>query len=130
MSKNQRRLQDKHKATPTVISEDSVFTGSVKGAADVLVLGTVEGMCDLDNLLTVNTGGLWKGNVVARNMVLNGRIEGDIIVKGKLEIGKSGEVIGNVSAGFLAIAEGAVIQGDIKMMAGMEPIHFEEKRQA
>ena len=128
MSTSNRRMLDKTAMNPTVISEYAAFKGELKGRSPVIVLGEFEGNCDLDGLLTIERSGHWTGDITSGNMVLNGRVEGNVVVKGKLEIGSTGEIVGNVFAGFLAIAAGAVIQGDIKMTAGMEPLRFEEKR--
>ena len=127
MSSN-RRMHDKKQGTPTVIGNDSHFVGEVKGSAPVIVLGKVEGRCELEHVLTVEATGSWVGSIQAADVVVNGRVEGDVCASGKLEVGAAGEIKGNVSAGFLAIAGGAVIEGDIKMMGNKEPVHFEEKR--
>lgn len=127
---NTRRLRDKSEGTPTVIGNDSVIKGEFRGAAPVIVLGRVEGDCDLDSVLTIEKCGAWVGNASAASLVVNGRIEGNVVAKGKLEVGATGEIVGNISAGFLAIASGAVLQGDIKMTGDKDPVHFEEKRKA
>ena len=51
-----------------------------------------------------------------------------IVTDEKLEVGPTGQIHGNVTAGSLAIASGAVIEGDMHMTEHDEPIHFEEKR--
>lgn len=130
MSANDRRISDKYKGTPTVIGNDSSFTGELKGEAPVIVLGTVTGECQLERTLTIEKSGKWVGTIQAQDLVVNGTIEGDVNAGGKLEIGASGHIKGNVRAGFLAIAEGAVIEGDIQMTGAKEPLHFVEKRKA
>ena len=123
-----RRMHDKKNTTATMIGNDSHFVGEIKGSAPVIVLGKVEGSCELDQVLTIESAGSWLGTIQAVDVIVNGRVEGDVQASGKLEIGAKGEIKGNVSAGFLAIASGAVIQGDIKMTGNKEPVHFEEKR--
>lgn len=123
-----RRMHDKQHSTATMIGSDSHFVGEIKGSAPVIVLGRVEGSCELEQVLTIEPTGSWLGSIQAIDVIVNGRVEGDVQASGKLEVGAQGEIKGNVAAGFLAIAGGAVIQGDIKMTGNKEPVHFEEKR--
>ena len=127
MSSN-RRMHDKKQSTETMIGNDSCFIGEIKGSAPVIVLGRVEGRCELEQLLIIESTGSWLGSIDAVDVVVNGRVEGDVCARGKLEVGAAGEIKGNVAAGFLAIAGGAVIEGDIQMTGNTEPVHFEEKR--
>lgn len=129
MSTINRRMHDKTPGTPTVIGNDSHFLGEIRGSAPVIVLGKVEGSCVLEHVLTIEPSGSWAGSIQAVDVIVNGRVEGDVQASGKLEIGAAGEIKGNVSAGFLAIASGAVIEGDIKMTGNKAPVHFEEKRE-
>ena len=128
MSSN-RRMHDKKQGTPTVVGNDSHFVGEITGSAPVIVLGAVEGRCALEHVLTIESSGSWTGTIQALDVIVNGCVEGDVQASGKLEVGAEGEIKGNVSAGFLAIASGAVIEGDIKMTSNKQPVHFEEKRQ-
>ncbi|MGM0564253.1 MAG: bactofilin family protein [Pseudomonadota bacterium] len=130
MSANNRRIRDKYTGTPTVIGTDVLFKGTFSGRAPVIVLGEVEGECQIEERsVTVETGGLWRGRIVADDVVINGKIEGDVEAVGKLELGSKAVVTGNVTAGFVAIAEGAVVDGDIKMTGQRDrPLHFVEKR--
>ena len=73
-------------------------------------------------------GAHWQGDGVARNAVIAGRVTGDLVVTEKLEIGKTAVVRGNVRAKSLAIAHGAVVDGELSI-TGTEPVvRFEEKR--
>ena len=49
-------------------------------------------------------------------------------MKGKLEIGYTAVIRGSVSARTIAIAKGAIVDGDIVVTSGEPPLEFEEKR--
>ena len=55
-------------------------------------------------------------------------MSGDLIVETKLEIGKSAVIRGRVRAHVLAIADGAVVDGEISVTGSQPIIRFEEKR--
>ena len=128
MSDSSRRLRDKNAKNPTLIAHASTFQGDLKSSAPVIVSGIVEGNCEIENILTIDKTGVWIGSIQASSIIMNGKIKGDVYTQGKIEIGPSGQVHGNIAAGSLAIASGAVIDGDMKMINNDEPLYFEEKR--
>lgn len=122
-----RRTRDQLTGTPSIISETSIFKGEFCGACDFLILGSVVGTCVLDSMLTVEKTGIWSGKITAKNVIINGTVKGDIVAKEKLEIGAHARIEGNVTAGSLAIATGAIIQGDTKITGISQ--NFNERRQ-
>lgn len=122
------RFKDSYSGTPTIVSSGAVFDGKIISNQPVMVLGAVEGNCEISNLLTIEEGAKWMGKINADRVVLNGHLIGDVVVTEKLEIGQNAVLEGNVFAASLAIANGAVIKGEITMTSGQKPVHFEEKR--
>jgi len=128
MADNSRRVRDNLAKRPTIIVDATIFQGDFKSSAPVIVFGMIEGDCEIDNLLTIERPGAWVGNIKAEGVIVNGKVRGNITTDGNLEIGSSGHILGDVVAGTLAIASGAVIEGEMHMMDHDEPHHFEEKR--
>jgi len=128
MADNSRRVRDNLAKRPTIIVDVTIFQGDFKSSAPVIVFGMIEGDCEIDNLLTIERPGAWVGNIKAEGVIVNGKVRGNITTDGKLEIGSSGHILGDVVAGTLAIASGAVIEGEMHMTDHDEPHHFEEKR--
>jgi cytoskeletal protein CcmA (bactofilin family) len=128
MADNSRRVRDNLAKRPTIIADATIFQGDFKSSAPVIVFGMIEGDCEIDNLLTIERPGAWVGNIKAEGVIVNGKVRGNITTDGKLEIGSSGHILGDVVAGTLAIASGAVIEGEMHMTDHDEPHHFEEKR--
>ena len=124
-----RRLSDKDSKNPTIIAKASIFQGDLRSSCPVIVSGMVEGDCAIENTLTIEKSGTWVGTIHALSVVVNGKIKGNVKTDGKVEIGPTGQIYGNVTAGTIAIASGAVIEGDMHMIERDEPVHFEEKRQ-
>ena len=123
-----RRVRDKNAKNPTIVAYASVFQGNLRSSAPVIVTGIVEGNCQVENIVTIEESGTWIGKIHALSVIVNGKVKGDIVADEKLEVGPTGQVHGDIRAGSLAIASGAVIEGDMHMTEHDEPIHFEEKR--
>jgi len=126
-SKN-RRLQDNVLKTPSIISGGSFISGIIKSTAPVIVLGKVEGDCEIEDILSIRESGEWLGSICAQSVIVNGTVKGNIFAEIKLEVGSTGKIQGNVKTGTLAIATGAEIDGEITMADEGEPVYFEEKR--
>lgn len=114
--------------TPTFIGADSVVVGDIKGAGQFVVSGEVHGDGDLDGGLNLAVTGVWIGNIRAQQAIVAGKITGGLAVRDRLEIGYTAVIRGKVSARTVAIAKGAIIEGDIEVTSGEAPVEFEEKR--
>jgi cytoskeletal protein CcmA (bactofilin family) len=64
----------------------------------------------------------------ATDIVVAGVVEGDVIAKQRVEILGTARVSGSLSGNSIAVAEGAVIEGEIKVTSGEAPLTFHEKR--
>ena len=128
MKNKDRRIQDNVLKSPSIISGGSFISGVIKSMAPVIVLGKVEGDCEIEDILSVRESGEWVGSIRAHSVVINGTVKGNIITETKLEVGSTGRIQGNVTAGTLAIASGAEIDGEIVMVNEKEPVYFKEKR--
>ena len=128
MSEPKRRFFDLHSAAPTVIGAGSVIVGDVRGEGEYVVSGEVHGDGELGGGLNLAVTGVWNGHIQALEAIIAGKITGGLSVKGKLEIGYTAVIRGSVSAQTIAIAKGAIVDGDIVVTSGMPMQEFEEKR--
>ncbi|MDH3434457.1 MAG: polymer-forming cytoskeletal protein, partial [Gammaproteobacteria bacterium] len=81
-----RRLRDRSSNAATLISEDCKLSGLITGSGSYLINGEIDGDCDVAGTVTLANNGLWKGTIKASNVIVAGRVEGDIIAAGKVEI--------------------------------------------
>jgi len=128
MSEPKRRFFDLHAAVPTVIGAGSVIVGDVRGDGEYVVSGEVHGDGTLGGGLSLAATGVWNGNIRALEAVIAGKITGALTVEGKLEIGYTAVIRGSVSARTIAIARGAIVDGDIVVTSGVAVEEFVEKR--
>jgi cytoskeletal protein CcmA (bactofilin family) len=128
MSEPKRRFFDLHSAAPTVIGAGSVVIGDLRGDGEYVISGEVHGDGELGGGLNLAATGVWNGHIRALEAVVAGKITGGLAVTGKLEIGYTAVIRGSVSARTIAIAKGAIVDGDIVVTSGEPPLQFEEKR--
>ena len=55
------------------------------------------------------------GNIHANHIVIAGEVQGVLVAREKMEIVSSAQIQGSLTSPFIAIAEGAVHEGDIHM---------------
>jgi len=123
-----RRMRDRSSGPATLISEGCKITGAISGAGDFMVNGEIDGDCDLQGSITLAPNGLWKGSIRATNVIIAGTVEGDIEANGNVEISSSARINGTVTGESIAVAEGAVVQGQMKTTGRGDPTRFTEKR--
>ena len=113
---------------PTVIGADSVFVGNIGGKGQFVICGEVHGDGELDGALILSAAASWYGNIRAHQAIVAGKIVGGITVMDKLEIGHTAVIQGRVHARTVAIAKGAIVDGEIEVTSGTPVLEFEEKR--
>jgi cytoskeletal protein CcmA (bactofilin family) len=128
MSEQKRRFFEGGSATPTVIGADCVIVGNIRGNGHFVVSGVVHGDGDLQGGLNLSSSGSWHGFIQAHQAIIAGNITGGLTVKDKLEIGYTAVIRGKVSARTIAIAKGAIVDGDIEITSGAPMLQFVEKR--
>jgi cytoskeletal protein CcmA (bactofilin family) len=128
MSEQKRRLFEAVSVTPTFFGAESVFIGNIRGAGHFVVSGEVHGDGELQGGLNLSVTGSWTGFIQAQQAIVAGKITGGLIVKDKLEIGYTAVIRGKVSARTIAIARGAIVDGEIEVTSDSPLLQFEEKR--
>lgn len=114
----------------TVLTPATVIEGEIQGTGDLHLEGQFTGTMDIGGLLFIGKEGSFKGEAKAENMVVEGRVDGQIKVSAKIEIRSSGHIQGIIVCQRIAIAEGAFFDGKIKTNKGkpLIPDYFVEKR--
>lgn len=102
----------KPKASPSILSSDLVVTGHLKTTGDVQIEGTIEGDVHA-HLLTVGENATVKGEIVADDVVVTGRVVGR--VRGlKVRLTSTARVEGDIVHKTIAIESGAHFEGSVQ----------------
>jgi len=98
----------------TLLGRTVVVQGQLSSGEDLLIEGQFEGNINLDDhCLTVGTEGHVKAEIHARQVVILGSVTGNLAAREKVEIRRTGHVVGDLVAATVAIEEGAYFKGSI-----------------
>ncbi|MEM9851392.1 MAG: polymer-forming cytoskeletal protein [Pseudomonadota bacterium] len=101
----------KAKPPASILSEDLTITGNLETTGDIEVKGTIKGDIRA-HLLTVGEGATVEGEVVADDVVVNGRVVGR--VRGlKVRLTSQAKVDGDIIHKTIAIESGAQFEGSV-----------------
>ena len=102
----------KAKPPASILSADLVIKGNLKTTGDIQIEGTVEGDIRA-HLLTVGEGATVKGEVMADDVVVNGKVVGR--VRGlKVRLTSTAKVEGDIIPKTIAIESGAHFEGSVQ----------------
>ena len=98
------------------IGKSVVVKGELSGSEDLVVDGEVDGSIALHGQnLTVLPNGRVRANIEAGNVIVHGRVDGDIHASDRVELLKSASLTGNISTARILIEDGAFFKGTIDM---------------
>lgn len=128
--KQRRRTLDHVEDFTSMLGPESVYTGVFQGKDNHIIYGKVQGDCDIEGILVLGEGSRWKGNIRASSVVIAGRVDGDIQAINKLELARTAYVRGKITSPVVAIARGAVHEGNIRMAKQTQITRFVDRREA
>ena len=104
----------------TVIGADTVIKGEMTFKSNVKVVGTFEGTIQGDGGLQVSDNAMCKANVESSVVVVDGKVEGNLLARDKVQLNAKGVVKGDIVAGKMVMTEGASFFG--KCAVGAEAV--------
>ena len=101
------------------IGKSVVIRGEVKGGEDLIVDGRVEGTVTLtESRLTIGPNANVAADLSARDVLIQGDGQGNIVATGGVEVRAGSAVEGDVRALRLAIEDNAVFRGKVDLTQG------------
>src|SRR5579871_3537587 len=98
----------------TCLGRTIVAQGQIAGGEDLLIDGQFDGTINLeDHCLTIGAEGRVKAEIRARQVIIQGSVTGNIEAREKVDIRRTGHVVGDLVASTVAIEEGAYFKGSI-----------------
>jgi len=101
--------------TPTnsknVLSSDVDVKGTLKFSGELMFEGKLEGEIQTDGILNLGDSAIINGNINAQNVVVRGKITGNITAREKIEIKTKTELFGDIRAAKLVVEEGVTFVG-------------------
>jgi cytoskeletal protein CcmA (bactofilin family) len=101
-------------ADQATIGKSLVIKGEVTGSESLYIDGRVEGSINLSgNRVTVGRNGVVAANINAREIVVLGKVRGNLTASDRVDIRSDGSLTGDVVAARISIEDGAYFKGGI-----------------
>jgi len=109
------------------IGKSLVIKGEVTGSESLYIDGRVEGSINLaGNRVTVGRNGVVSANVTAREIVVLGKVRGNLTASDRVDIRSDGSLTGDVVAARISIEDGAYFKGGIDIRKAGQKANGEE----
>ena len=96
------------------IGKSLFVKGEVSGSESLYIDGKVEGTINLPgNRVTVGRNGQVAANIMAREVVVLGKVRGNVNASDRVDIRSEGSLTGDVAAARISIEDGAYFKGGI-----------------
>ena len=96
------------------ISKGLIIKGEITGSESLFVDGKVEGSISLPgNRVTVGRNGQVSASIAAREIVILGKVRGNVAATDRVDIRAEGALTGDVAAARISIEDGAFFKGGI-----------------
>jgi cytoskeletal protein CcmA (bactofilin family) len=96
------------------IGKSVVVKGELSGSEDLYLDGEVEGSIELnEHSLIIGPNGKIRANVRARDIIVHGKVDGNLYGGERVELKKSAVLVGDVFTQRIAIEDGAYFKGGI-----------------
>jgi cytoskeletal protein CcmA (bactofilin family) len=99
-----------------VISKGIFVKGDISGTESLLIDGKIEGNINLPgNRVTVGRNGQVIASIAAREIVVLGKVRGNVFASDRVEVRAEGSLVGDVLAARISIEDGAFFKGGIEL---------------
>lgn len=100
----------------TVIGKSVVIRGEISGKEDLYLDCDIEGTITLpENRLTIGPGARIIANITVRDVIILGRLTGNVQATGRVELRQSASLTGDIVALRLSIEESAMFKGRVEL---------------
>ena len=102
------------------IGRTIVISGEVKGSEDLILDGRVEGIVNLaESRLTIGPNADIAADLTARDVLIQGKVQGNIVASGRVELRAGCNLQGDIRALRLAIEDNALFRGKVDLTQGV-----------
>jgi len=104
------------------IGKSVVVKGELSGSEDLYLDGEVEGTIEMrDHSLVVGPNGRIRANITAREVVVHGKVDGNVSGSERVELKKSCVLNGDIITQSIVIEDGAFFKGSVDVQRESKP---------
>jgi cytoskeletal protein CcmA (bactofilin family) len=98
------------------IGRSVIIKGEVTGSESLFINGRVEGSIHFpDSRVTVGRNGFVAANIAANEVVIMGKVQGNVECGDRLDVRCDGQVAGDVITHRISVEEGAILKGGVEV---------------
>lgn len=101
-----------YNSSPSVIAKNSTINGNLNSSGTIEIEGSVYGEINT-KILIIRQSGFFQGKIIAEDVYIQGKFEGNIIVK-KISISQTANINGEISYQTMSVQDGACIDAVFK----------------
>ena len=93
--------------------------GEISGSEALYIDGSIEGKINMpESRVTIGRNGKVDASIVAREVVVMGKVTGNLECTDRVDIRSEGSVTGDVATSRISVEDGAVLKGGIQVRSG------------
>ena len=100
------------------VGEKLSIKGEIVGEGDLELAGRFEGIVNVNGRVIVGERAEVDADISASNIVVGGKVRGNLNATGRVEILPQGILTGNLKSGSFTAADGALVKGEIVVDRG------------
>ena len=104
-----------NEAALSIVAVGTRLTGDLESDGVIKIEGTIEGGVRNARQVLIGRQGEVKGDIIAREVVVGGRVEGNITASERVEIQGSSVVTGDIHTKTILVLEGGKLNGAVHM---------------
>jgi len=98
------------------IGRTLVIKGEVSGSESLYIDGRIEGTLSFkDHRVTVGRNGVVQANIAAREVVIMGKVTGNVECSDRVDIRSEGTLTGDVVSARISVEDGAMLRGSVQL---------------
>ena len=115
--------KDKRVEQDRILDVDASMQGSLvfKDPVNLRINGRFDGTLNTKGNLMIGEHAVINADIIGDSIVIAGKVNGHIRAIKELKMVSPARVIGDIKTPLLSVAEGAVFEGNCKMLAGLKP---------
>jgi len=100
----------------SIIGGHTLCEGKIMSETSIRIEGQIQGEVDCAEDVTIGEGGVAQARIHARDVIIAGKVKGDVSAKGKMIITPTGELVGNAQVRAIIIEDGGLFTGNCTML--------------
>lgn len=105
----------------TYIGEGTSFDGDLISKQNLSIYGSIKGTIECQGRVVVGESGNVEADILANEVVISGRVTGNVIAKSKLEMASTGIIQGDIKTTRLIMEDGSKFDGHCEMLSDVKP---------